>query len=65
MINTDNCIGCSLTCPNIYVCVHQLTCTSIDYKTTGNICKHVHTCIRVSKKKIGNFYWYSHRDTGL
>lgn len=44
-INTENCIGCSLACPNCHVCVHQFTCTCIDYKIKVNFCKHVHACI--------------------
>lgn len=50
--NTENCIGCPLACPNCHVCVHQFTCTCIDYKIKGNFCKHVHACIRVSNKKF-------------
>lgn len=51
-INTsENCLGCPLECPNCHVCVHQFTCTCVDYKFKGNFCEHVHACLRVSNKK--------------
>lgn len=48
---SENCIGCPLACPSCHVCVHQFTCTCVDYKIKGNFCKHVHACIRVSNQK--------------
>ncbi|CAH1709364.1 unnamed protein product [Aphis gossypii] len=48
--NSENCMKCPLACPSYRICVHQFTCTCVDYKIKGNFCKHVHACIRVSEK---------------
>lgn len=49
--NSENCMGWPLMCPSRYICVHQFTCTNVDYKIKGNFCKHVHACLRVSDTK--------------
>ena len=41
-LNSSNkCPGCPLACPQCNICVHEFTCTCVDYQIRGNFGKHV------------------------
>lgn len=37
--------NCPLDCPICKLCVHQISCTCLDYEFRLNFCKHAHACI--------------------
>lgn len=42
---TKECDNCPLNCPICKLCVHQISCSCLDYEFRLSFCKHAHACI--------------------